>query len=255
MEKCSNPECSKDDPECPCPSAHFCIMCKQKDQFYYDIAAAAMPTCDYKISDPTTYIECTLKKIGEFPCIQWYYRCLTCFPSQERENRAEGFCLYCSKECIAKNHNIELGYGPFICNKELSRSFTNCKCANPECNRIVINESLSGLPHFCPYCKALTIEDHGRVFFTEGGNPVLLATYDDELLDCSYNVKGEKFYFQWWYNCEECFEDISEGVCIYCAKKCKRERHTLRLRYGAFFCDKYGKYVEPEPEEEDIIMI
>lgn len=233
---CSNPDCQVPAPEA---GVHFCTTCRQDPRFYGDIASSNFAISLLDVNKPVDpHEECTFKKSGDIPSIQWYYRCHTC---QHQETSAYGFCLPCSQKCHEANHVMTLGYGPFICNTHHSSEYTNCLCANPQCHRIVINENINGCPNFCPYCRTLKTTDGINVFLASIGYPSVVADLDDRLADCTYNMKGNKFYLQWWWNCYTCFKSSHEGVCNYCIHECRRKGHPVVLRYGPFYCDKLGK--------------
>lgn len=45
---------------------------------------------------------------------QHWYHCETCF-SKKKE---KGYCIYCSKKCLKKNHTLQLRYCAFICDSK-----------------------------------------------------------------------------------------------------------------------------------------
>ena len=97
-------------------------------------------------------------------------------------------------------------------------------------------------PDFCLKCE----QDLG---FKGCDREYPFIKYVDKSL-CTYLETKETFHLQYWYACKECFpyeswKGPSEGVCSVCAESCKKQNHSLRKRFGPFFCDK-GKQVERE---------
>ena len=77
-------------------------------------------------------------------------------------------------------------------------------------------------------------------FKSEGKYPSVKLTDKNE---CTFHETKETFHFQYWYSCQECFpyeswRGPSEGVCDVCANSCKEQNHSLKKRFGPFFCDK-----------------
>lgn len=234
--ECINPDCTTIVSE---SGVQFCVTCRQDHRFYSNIASSNFTISKLDVNkpiDPNT--ECSFTKMNKQPCIQWYYRCHTC---KHQESTVYGFCLSCAQKCREANHVMTLGYGPFICNTHESSEYTNCLCPNPKCQRVIINENINGCPNFCYCCRAQKSDSGVYMFLANTGYPAIVAELNDPLADCTYNMKGNKFYLQWWWNCYTCFKSSHEGVCNYCVQECLQKGHPLVLRYGPFFCDKLGK--------------
>lgn len=67
---------------------------------------------------------------------------------------------------------------------------------------------------------------------------------------CTYLETKENFHLQYWYACQQCFpydswQPAHEGLCVHCAQSCKEKNHSLKKRFGPFYCDQ-GKLLEHE---------
>lgn len=240
---CCNPNCQKVGIEkCECEMAHFCVDCLRNGKF---ITPLKNDRSILKAKIGADIGECSFDSNEGQPGYQWWYKCIDCFPNSYG-GEVKGKCQYCVKNCITDGHHLELRYGSFICSSKNSKEYANFRCANPDCIRVLINENIAGIPNFCYFCKYMHEDDQTATFCCSPSYPLFLCDLNDELTDCVYNLKGERFYNMWWYNCYNCFDDRHEGVCLYCVQNCRKKGHKLKLRFGPFFCDKLGKVDKEE---------
>ena len=123
-------------------------------------------------------------------------------------------------------------------------------CSNPDCRNEIPNnlveehallEPKMQYPLFCDECTARYL-NNGR-YRINRRCPHYETPAKPTEGECTFNLTSTKPVCQWWYECNECYPNKHHiGVCVYCAKECQNSGHSLKSRYGVFYCDKGSGY-------------
>lgn len=55
--------------------------------------------------------------------------------------------------------------------------------------------------------------------------------------NCTFTDTDKSPKFQYYYHCNDCWEEYDSGCCVACAMTCHKNHNLSELRYGSFFCD------------------
>ena len=121
------------------------------------------------------------------------------------------------------------------------------KCDNPECKNNMNQRCKCPMPSFCETCetnKFYADHNHGQI-----------SNDNEKKIKSTFTETGPNYMNQYYYNCKQC-NDIDKNInaiCQFCIKPCKASGHTIRLCYGASFCDK--KLINNKPKNLSKIIL
>ena len=234
---CDNPFCNERMGDCGvecenCNTPNFCNKC-QSNGFKHDHNASVDRNISWK---PKIFQKCYAYSHQKHYA-SWYYIC----PDGKH------VCPVCAREYHLGQ--LKLAFGTYKCadgeaKRERERAEAEIKrleeqkCWNPECDSTNTLRVKDGSPEgFCSKCM-----DNGFNIPGMYKNPSLKAGRrrfkNVDATECTFPETETKFYAQYWYNCDTCFNNNNgAGHCTVCVEKCKAAGHIPRLRYGGFFCD------------------
>lgn len=141
--------------------------------------------------------------------------------------------------------------------EEIPEEKMRTSCYNPECRNeisedIVRDHQLLELneqyPLFCDDCTARYL--NGGRFRINRRCPHYETPIKPTSGPCTFLSTSKRPLCQWWYQCNSCYPGKTHvGVCVYCAYECQENGHSLKSRYGVFYCDKGSGYTIPQDTE------